>query len=386
MDALVTDVHHRSAVAGLRGLGRAGLAVLAVGRTAGAAGLWSRHARGRAVAPSSKREPAEFAAAIGRLAVEHGPLVVYPGTDDSIDPLVDGALPEEAILPFPDNGSVALLRDKRTTLELSVAVGLRSPSTLAEGAAGDLAGSSVPTPCIVKPARAKGPLPATKVETSSQLEALLGSLPADEPMIIQEATTGVLTGIAVVVAKDGTLVARHQQTAERTWPLGAGGSSVAVSVAPDEQLAAKTADLLAQAGYWGLAQAQYIAAAGEPLLIDLNLRFWGTLPLALASGANLPAAWHAVATGAPLPVPGPYKIGVHYRRLEADLLAAHAGSFGLLFERVPRPCTGAMWDPHDPLSAGMLAATALIDRGRQRLRRRAAARASESPFASHAAS
>ena len=51
MDALVTDVHFRSAVAGVRGLGRAGLEVIALGPGRAAAGRWYRYASRRGVAP-----------------------------------------------------------------------------------------------------------------------------------------------------------------------------------------------------------------------------------------------------------------------------------------------------------------------------------------------
>ena len=57
MDALVTDLDKRWAVAGLRGLGRAGIDVLTVAPRKTCAGLWSRYAAGRAVTPWSLVDP-----------------------------------------------------------------------------------------------------------------------------------------------------------------------------------------------------------------------------------------------------------------------------------------------------------------------------------------
>src|SRR2546428_63492 len=85
LDALVTDVHFRSAVAGLRGLGRAGLEVLALGPSRSAAGRWSRYAAGRGVAPEVSRDPAGFVREAVRLAERYGPLVVYPCREETID-------------------------------------------------------------------------------------------------------------------------------------------------------------------------------------------------------------------------------------------------------------------------------------------------------------
>src|SRR3954453_19763723 len=111
-DALVTDVHIRWAVAGLRGLGRHGLRTIAVGPDRAAAGVWSRYAAARAVAPDSVADPRGFAEVVGRLAAERGPLVVYPGHEEAIDALFEAPLPAEAILPYPGAAITQGLRDK----------------------------------------------------------------------------------------------------------------------------------------------------------------------------------------------------------------------------------------------------------------------------------
>jgi len=58
--ALVADAHLPSAVAGLRGLGRAGIEVSVLGPHRGAAGLWSRYARQRAIAPCPEKQRDRF--------------------------------------------------------------------------------------------------------------------------------------------------------------------------------------------------------------------------------------------------------------------------------------------------------------------------------------
>ena len=58
MDALVPDAHLNAAVAGIRGLGRAGLRVIAVGPSWTAAGLWSQAHRRARGGPERDRRPA----------------------------------------------------------------------------------------------------------------------------------------------------------------------------------------------------------------------------------------------------------------------------------------------------------------------------------------
>src|SRR5204862_2358158 len=112
---------------------------------------------------------------------------------------------------------------------------------------------------------------------------------------------GRLMAFTSVVDGERRMVARVQQEAERTYPRGLGCSARAHTVPVDEDLAARVARLLAKLDWSGLSELQFIVPEqGEPLLIDFNGRFYGSMSLALAAGANLPAVWAAVATGRPV--------------------------------------------------------------------------------------
>jgi predicted ATP-grasp superfamily ATP-dependent carboligase len=356
MDALVTDAHIRWSVAGMRALGRAGLRVGALASHRRGAGLYSRYAAVRAVGPDSVADGAGFARKVARLARERGPLVVYPGHEEAIDVLFEAPLPPEALLPYAGPGPTQRLRDKRALAKAAERVGLGAPETLAEGTAAALRASPPPTPCVVKSVRPGGALERTLVVHSpAELDEGLAALPTSEALLVQELVDGPLTGLALVVSRDGAVAARFQQVALRTWPSDAGGSTLAVSVAPDEALVDRSREMLAGFGYWGLAQLQFMRTTRGPALIDVNTRFYGSLPLALAAGVNLPAAWHAVTVGSPAPRPGPYRVGVTYRWLEAEAAAAFRGSWKVLLERVPRPRAGAVWAADDPLPSVILA-------------------------------
>ncbi len=370
-DALVTDAHLRYAVAGLRGLAAGGLDVAALGRGRGAAGLWSRYASARERGPDSVDDPAAFRARVGEVSRRRGPLVVYPCEEKSIDALLDerASLPPEARLPYSGEAALRRLRDKRALATLAAEVGIGAPRTIAHGAARELRHAGVSVPCVVKPVGAQGKLvSACVLESREALLVLLDTLPEEESLLVQEHAAGPLVGLAVVVARDGRVVARFQQIAQRTWPPQAGNSSLAISVAPDEDLVARAVALLAAAGYWGLAHLQFVGGGRcGPMLIDVNTRFYGSLPLALACGVNLPAAWHGVATEVEPPHPAPYRLGVTYRWLDADITAAYNGAPKLLLSRAPRPRVGAMWAPDDPVPSTILAFEAARERIARRL-------------------
>lgn len=358
MDALVTDAHLRYAVTGLRALGAGGLNVVALARSRVAAGLWSRYTAARAVGPDSVYAPLAFRAKVAEVAYRRGPLVVYPCEERSIDALLGdpAALPEEAIMPYSGEAALRRLRDKRRLAALAEEVGLGAPATLAAGTVAELRGAGLPEHCVVKPVGSQGQLISARViESHAELFALLDVLPADESLLVQEHVPGPLGALAIVVDRDGRLVARFQQTALRTWPPQAGGSSLARSVEPDEDLVERAVGLLAGAGYWGLAQLQFLHGRERSMLIDVNPRFYGSLSLALASGVNLATAWHAVVVGAEPTRSGPYRIGVTYRWLGADISAAYNGAPRILLTRSPRPRVGAMWAPDDPVPSTIMA-------------------------------
>ncbi len=373
MDALVTDAHIPSAVSGIRALGRAGLAVAALAPRRSAVGLWSRYCAARAVGPNSVTDPDGFVAAVQRVVERHGRLVVYPGQDEALNALVGGesGMPADAVLPYPGPEPLDALRDKSRLAGLAADAGLATPSTLAVGPGRDLLSGELPDGAVVKPSLPGGAFAEVRLaESLDELRAVLATVPPAEEVVLQERLSGRLMAVSVVVDRDGALARRFQQVALRTWPPDAGISSLAVSVEPDEALVEACRALLAAAGYWGLAQLQFLDAPGGRRLIDVNTRFYGSLALALAAGVNLPAAWHAVTLEQPAGRPAPYRAGVSYRWVEADLMAATRGIGGRLFNRGPRPRTGPMWARDDLVASGLFAAGAVGGGIRRRLIRR----------------
>src|SRR3954451_18273133 len=199
-DALVTDVGDRGPLAGLRALGRADLRTVAVAPRGGA-GLRSRYADARAVAPDPASEPEPFAARLAQVARVHRPRVIYPGREEAIDAMVWSPHHAELapLLPYPKLESLELLRDKRGLPELAHDHGLDSCRTLAEGPVATIAVDVGDRECAVKSAKPGGVLETTRlVQSADELRAVLDELPPTEEVVVQEHCTGELLGLAVV--------------------------------------------------------------------------------------------------------------------------------------------------------------------------------------------
>lgn len=374
IDALVPDAHLNAAVAGIRGLGLGGMRVMALGPSWFSPGLWSRYTAARAAGPSVVTAPSALGARIGRLAADHGPLVVYPSREETIDLMLSASW-EGVLLPFPGNEVLHRVRDKACLEQTAAAAGLATPGSLFEGTAAELAGRRFGWPVVVKPAQPVSALKTARLANDEeQLQRLVQGVPAEERLLVQERVNGPLVSVELVIDREGRLVARFQQVTRRTWPSAAGSIALATSVEPDEGLVSRTAAMLAELGYWGLAQVDFVETASGYTLLDVNPRFYRCLPLAVACGTNLPALWHAVAVGRPVGSPGTYRTGMTYRWLEADFVAAARGAPARLFERAPRPSTGAAWASGDPLPGVLLSFSAVASRVMRMLRVRSSTR------------
>jgi predicted ATP-grasp superfamily ATP-dependent carboligase len=106
-----------------------------------------------------------------------------------------------------------------------------------------------------------------------------------------------------------------------------------------------------------LAQVDLVHVASGYQVLDVNPRYYVSLPLATRCGVNLPAAWHDVVRGQVSGGPSEYRLGMRYRWLEADLTVLRHRWRPLL-----GPRAGALWDARDPIPGLVMGARATRQR------------------------
>ncbi len=98
------------------------------------------------------------------------------------------------------------------------------------------------------------------------------------------------------------------------------GSSLRRSIPLDPRLHAPAARLLAAMAWHGPVMVEFRDdGAGEPCLIEVNGRFWGSLELAVASGVDFPALWVALLRGERVAATTAYETGVTVRWAWGDV-------------------------------------------------------------------
>jgi len=368
----VLDARYVAALTVVRSLGRRGVRVAAAERRdrrdRGVMGFASRYARARLQMPAPWADPPAFAAWLKRTAADRP---VFPVGMDTLRwfahhrPLWAGSV--RALVPAPE--ALAAAEDKQRVHEVAVDLGLPTPRQYSPGA-------PVPLPAVVKyrAGEALGLAPAQRyriVRDRAALEAAWAEFAARQPQpLIQEYLPGPGFGYSTVLAAPGRPVAHFVHRRLREYPPGGGPSSYAVSTREPE-LVEMSVRLLAALGLVGPAMVEWKQdAAGGFRLLEVNPRFWGTLPLAVAAGADFPWLAYQVLTGAE-PDGSPYRAGVRLRYLLKDFLAARAagaGVAGYLRECRAEPGTEAVWARDDPLPA----ATYLTGQLRRRARHQGA--------------
>jgi predicted ATP-grasp superfamily ATP-dependent carboligase len=377
--ALIVDSHGgRGALAAVRGLARAGWTVGVACPTRTGLPALSRFARRWHLLPALAGDEQAFLQAVrDAVAAEHYE-VVFACSDAEVLTLSAQRQSIPTRLPYPPHEAMLAAIDKARLAQAASSVSIATPPvafSVAEARERWGTGAVIVKESRhgtrdeeerlshVAPERFEDPLAAQ--ERVREIQAG-GGVALVQPML-----DGRLTAFSCVVDERGAMLGRVQQMAERTYPLDAGASARARTVAIDEQLFERVSALLRALSWFGLVELQFLTGEdGTHTLLDFNGRFYGSLALALAAGVNLPDLWARAALGLALPPRQDARAGVRYQWLEGDLKAARErnaareDSRGTVPEladclRYALVSKASIWSPTDP-HPGLRAARAVL--------------------------
>lgn len=291
---LVTDGgtgQNRSSLAAVRALAQAGYCPAVTVSAPRSLAASSRHCRRRVPVPPV--DDAAYASAIESEARRHPYLAVMPTSD-------------RALLSLGQPGNEFV--DKVTLAERARGVGIPVVDTTVFATADELlaAGPGLHYPLVLKPAVSSAP-----VRLVASPDELSRPVDGPGPFLVQPYVDEAMRAVAGV-SWDGSLVAAVQQRYVRSWPVRCGVACWAQTTEVDADLAERLLALVED--YDGIFQAQFVG----PFLVDLNTRPYGSLPLAVAAGANLVGIYCDLVAGRRVP-PVRGRPGVYYRWLEGDV-------------------------------------------------------------------
>ncbi|MEX2122972.1 MAG: ATP-grasp domain-containing protein [Woeseia sp.] len=328
---LVVDGQHRSALAVVRSLGRAGHTCIVTAPELPAIAAVSRYC--------NEVHTLEFgycAVAATRLRA----LIDMQGIDIVV-PISDKAMtcvlrdfPEGSIgrskVAAPTPAAYKALSDKSQLLIHAESLGFAIPNSVVVNEPGDglfQAAETVGYPCVIKPHRSVvliGGRPQRLfvkfATTPADLAEATASLPEEAfPVLVQERIIG--RGEGVFLLSDGQNIrASFAHTRLREYPPSGGASTYRESIEVPPNLLSLSLRLLQSVCWEGVAMVEFkrSAASGEPYLMEVNGRFWGSLQLAVDAGVDFPRMLIDMLLKRPFMGTPSYRVGVRTRWFWGD--------------------------------------------------------------------
>jgi predicted ATP-grasp superfamily ATP-dependent carboligase len=297
---LVTDAGRGSAVSVIRSLGRDGIEVVAADSASFSPGFYTRFSREKFRYPPPRQEPAAAVDALVHAAGAHGVDLLIPVGDELVALLSANRerFRDVAVLALPDAAALEATRDKQKTVALAERVGVPAPRTVVVRTSEEAAreAHSFRWPIVLKPQSSRSvqreAIAAFGVAYANDPSTLVAQMRAFEgrcAVLLQEYCRGEGHGVGVL-AKDGVPLLAFQHRRLREVPFTGGPSSLRESVALDPVLLDHSVRLLSALSWTGPAMVEFKVSDDRAELMEINGRIWGSLPLAVKSGVEIPRA------------------------------------------------------------------------------------------------
>ncbi len=331
IEVLVLDADMVPALTISRSLARRGCRVTVASHIAKPVASRSRTSAACFTYPDPLSRAEDFIRWLQEHTQTHDYQLVMPVTERTLVPLSRSrALFEHVNLAMPEARSLELVLDKSQTLAMAEELGVPIPKGIHVRSLEQLyeLGETLHYPVVIKPSRSigSGEQGASHLQVSYAFDAVglvsgcrhalrFGSV------VLQEYFRGDGVGVELI-AQHGEVFYAFQHRRLHEVPLTGGGSSLRKSEPLRPELLEASRALVRAMNWHGVAMVEFKLdrATGAFCLMEINGRFWGSLPLADAAGADFPGMLlHLELENERRPVPD-YRENMHCRLLSRDLL------------------------------------------------------------------
>lgn len=327
MSVLITDANKRTALYALRSLGKRGISVTAAEAETieKPIGFYSKYCNNKIHTPHPDED--KYIKVMLELAEKFD--VLIPISTDSMIPISRHLIEFNAItkVPIPNYESLEITIDKQKTLEFAQQHGIPIPRTFVPANEEELKKLSkeLNYPSVIKIRKGSGAKGVVYANSPLDLIQKYKSLQKiDEQPLIQEFISGQGYGVFALFNKNSKPRAYFVHKRIREYPITGGQSTYCESVEHNEMLNYGL-KILEKLNWYGLAMVEFKLDErdNKPKLMEINPRFWGSMPLAISSGVDFPYLLYKMAIDGDIDSIISYKTGVKTRFLFTDLLACY---------------------------------------------------------------
>ena len=290
---LIVGIDTNIGLAIIRALGRNGLSVYGVAKNWGGIGIYSRFLEKGYILPDWKQDEEEgYFENIRKICKENRISYIAAISEKTLFLInrYKHKLEEDVKLLLPDSDKLNLVTDKKTTYEFAEKLGIPIPKVYQIYKLQDIDSLDIAYPLIIK---SKGyvsgkyqeigyrnKILTNEKELVSELKKYQNGFP-----LIQKYQEGYGIGVSLLM-KDGEALAVFQH--KRIHELD-GGSVLAESLPVDPLLYKYSFNLLKALDWNGVAMVEWkYKNKDEFSFLEINGRFWGSLPLSIGCGVNFP--------------------------------------------------------------------------------------------------
>src|SRR4030066_900429 len=336
----ITDGYWHKTLTVVRSLGEKGIDVTVGESTRLSTALFSRYAKRRVIYPSPKRRPEEFLDFLeNELKKEKYDVLITP-EESTLLLIAKNINRFEGLTRFPFAGHnlIAKASDKSEVVKIAKSRGIPVPETIFIQDINELERktASITFPAVIKPRISSGSYgikyvnPVRKdgvhgawlsngVNNKDELLSAYKEVHSKYPFpLIQEYIPqgGDAFGVSCLFDRGVKLKAVFVHKRLREYPITGGPSTLRESVVnvEEKEFGVK---LLSAMKWFGVAMVEFKVDPrdNKPKLMEINPRFWGSLPLAIYSGVDFPYLLYKMAMEEGFEAVTKYKTGIRSRYL-----------------------------------------------------------------------
>jgi protein-tyrosine-phosphatase/predicted ATP-grasp superfamily ATP-dependent carboligase len=248
---------------------------------------------------------------------------LVPSSDSALSVLIEGYedLSSLCVVGCPHPGVVRRVLDKSSTLDVAARCGVPVPTsvTIPDETELERVLPALGFPIVAKPADKEQPgihsFKTRTFETAREIRAAFASQPTfGKGLLFQTYHGGQGVGVELLMHRGKPIAAfQHRRLLEN--PPSGGVAVIAISEALNKTLLDHSVRLLNALGWSGVAMVEFRhdSTTNETALMEVNGRFWGSLPLAIAAGVDFPRYAFEIARGVRPKVSAAYRLGLRVR-------------------------------------------------------------------------
>ncbi len=330
MSVLILDGESNAGLAVARSLGRKGIEIDVAGKTGLSPAFFSKYCKNSFVYPNPEKNLKGFVNNLKKIVERKKYEMLIPCTDFTIIPITlhRKFFEKKLLIPLPSNKHLKLAWSKSTTLKIAKSIGIPTPKTFFVKKSSELEKikNKIKFPVVLKPESSKcivgNKIVDMQVRYANNFEELKQNFKKmfinGKPPLIQERIKGYGLGFFALLDK-GKIKAFFMHRRIREVSVDKGASTLRESI-KNKIIKRYGSKLLKKIKWHGVAMVEFRMDEKDkiPKLMEINGRFWNSLPLAIVSGVDFPFLLYKMFKGECLKPILSYKTGVKCRWLTGD--------------------------------------------------------------------